>query len=277
MRAVGNRGTDINRLGTSPKIICQLTPNDTTTLALLRSNSGNSDDYFEAFRHPALAVNPAKAGHLYVAFTDKGSITDRADVFFTYSTDGGQNWLGTPQRLNSLDGNPVANDQWAPVLAVKPDGQQMLAAWFDRRNDSANSLIDVYGRWGAIASNGTVTWGSQIFRITSESFPPVYPGTLPANRDPGHYDPVWPPGDVNLRWWYHTADTWWPMEFPPPDDVRTAPAYANWMGEHNGAFGSSTHAFVVWPDGRLRSSRRAYCPDRSQLDVRMVRVSWPSS
>ena len=126
------------------------------------------------------------------------------------------------------------------------------------------------------ASNGTVTWGGQIFRITTESFPTVYPGTLAANRDPGHYDPVWPPGDVNLRWWYHTADTWWPMEFPPPDDVRTAPAYANWMGEHNGAFGSSTHAFVVWPDGRLRSSRSAYCPDRSQLDVRMVRVSWPS-
>ncbi|MBK9139566.1 MAG: hypothetical protein IPM17_12520 [Verrucomicrobia bacterium] len=139
------------------------------------------------------------------------------------------------------------------------------------------SISSPRGDRRAIASNDTVTWGGQIFRITSESFPPVYPGTLAANRDPGHYDPVWPPGDVNLRWWYHTADTWWPMEFPPPDDVRTAPAYANWMGEHNGAFGSSTHAFVVWPDGRLRSSRRAYCPDRSQLDVRMVRVSWPSS
>jgi hypothetical protein len=69
----------------------------------------------------------------------------------------------------------------------------------DRRNDSTNSLMDVYGRWGAIASNGTVTWSGQIFRITTESFPPVYPGTLPANRDPGHYDPVWPPGSPASR------------------------------------------------------------------------------
>lgn len=271
IRAVGNRGANPNLLGSTPKTICQLASNDYATLKLFRSNSGNTDDYFQVFRHPELVVNPAKPGHVYVAFADKGVGSDRADVFFTYSTDGGQTWLGAPQRLNSLDGNPVANDQWAPVLTVKPDGQQLLAAWFDRRDDPANSLMDVYGRWGTIASDGTVTWGSQVFRITTESFPPVYPGTLPANRDPGHYDPVWPPNDVNLNWWYNT---WWP---PDSDwDVwRTAFTYADWMGEHNGAFGSSTHAFVVWPDGRLRSSRSAYCPDRSQLDIRMARVSWP--
>jgi len=38
-------------------------------------------------------------------------------------------------------------DQWMPVLAVKPDGTQLFMAWYDRRNDTNNSLIDVYGRW----------------------------------------------------------------------------------------------------------------------------------
>ncbi len=33
-----------------------------------------------------------------------------------------------------------------PVLAVKPDGTQLFMAWYDRRNDANNSLIEVYGR-----------------------------------------------------------------------------------------------------------------------------------
>lgn len=142
----------------------------------------------------------------------------------------------------------------------------------DRCHDSANSLMDVYGRWGAIASNGTVTWGGQIFQITTESFPPVYPGTLPANRDPGHYDPVWPPNDVNLNWWYNI---WWP---PDSDwDVwRTAFTYAHWMGEHNGAYATDQFAFAVWADNRGVSPRSAYHPQRPQIDVRLARVSWPN-
>ncbi|MBK9139572.1 MAG: hypothetical protein IPM17_12550 [Verrucomicrobia bacterium] len=111
----------------------------------------------------------------------------------------------------------------------------------NRRNAPVNSRMDMYGRWGAIASNGTVTWGGQIFRITTESFPPVYPGTLAANRDPGHYDPVWPPGlpdsFINLHWWY----SWFA---PPPENPQdpqeweaafncTSNTYAKWLSEHN--------------------------------------------
>ncbi len=267
MRAVGDRGENLNLLGTDPKVICQLASIGDERLKLLRNDSSSTDDYFDAYRVPELAVNPAKPGHVYVAFTDRGSATDKADVFFTYSTDGGQNWLGSgPQRIDSLDGNPVGNDQWAPVLAVRPDGQQLLAAWFDRRNDTANSLIELYGRWATIATNGTVTWGNQVFRISTESFPPVYPGSLAENTVAGHYDPVWPPNMVNLDWWY----SWWPSE------LTTAYTYSHWMGEHSGAFGTQAHAFVVWPDGRRLTPGSQYYAGRNQLDIRLARITWPN-
>lgn len=31
------------------------------------------------------------------------------------------------------------NDQWMPVLTVKPDGNQLFIGWLDRRNDTNNS------------------------------------------------------------------------------------------------------------------------------------------
>lgn len=107
------------------------------------------------------------------------------------------------------------NDQWMPVLTVKPDGNQLFLDWLDRRNDTNNSLIDVYGRWGTIATNGSVSFPTSEFRISTQSFPPVFAGSLTVNTNMGYYDPVWPPGYsnawVNLNWWY----PWFP---PPPED-----------------------------------------------------------
>ena len=34
------------------------------------------------------------------------------------------------------------------MLTVKPDGNQLFIGWLDRRNDTNNALIEVYGRWG---------------------------------------------------------------------------------------------------------------------------------
>jgi hypothetical protein len=272
LRAIGDRGRDPNRLGAAPRTICDLSPGPTATLPLLRSNAGAPEDYFKAFRHPVLVVHPARPGHLYVAFADRGPDGDRAEVYFTYSTDGGLTWLSTPQRLASLDGRPVPNDQWAPLLAVKPDGRQLLAAWFDRRNDSANSLIDLYGRWGEIAADGAVTWAKQVFRVTTERFPPAYPGTLEANRQPGRYDPVWPPSGVTLEWWY----PWWPLEFPPDDYTQTVFTYRHEVGEHNGAFATPADAWVVWADNRRSSPGSRYDPERRQSDVRLARIPWPA-
>jgi len=48
-----------------------------------------------------------------------------------------------------------------------------------------------------------VTLGSTDFRITTESFPPVFAGTLEQNEQQGYYDPVYPPGGVNRCWQYY--------------------------------------------------------------------------
>ena len=106
-----------------------------------------------------------------------------------------------------LPSDSTTNDQWMPVLAVKPDGTRLFMAWYDRKNDTNNSLIEVYGRFGTIATNGSVSFGSE-FVISTTNFPPVFAGTLTSNTNQGHYDPVYPPQGVNLNW--HYSD--WPAD-----------------------------------------------------------------
>ncbi|MCW5552465.1 MAG: hypothetical protein KIS67_09965 [Verrucomicrobiae bacterium] len=93
-----------------------------------------------------------------MAYADRGTnANDKADVFFTGSTDGGTNWI-SPLRVST---DSTTNDQRMPVLTVEPDGTQLFMAWYDRRNDTNNSLIDVYGRFGTTAANGSVSFGSE--------------------------------------------------------------------------------------------------------------------
>ncbi len=155
-----------------------------------------------------------------------------------------------------------------PVLAVKPEGNKLFLGWYDRRNDSNNSLIDVYGRWATIATDGTVTFGTE-FKLTTTSFPPVFAGTLPANTANGHYDPDYPPGAVNLHWWYPE----WPLvgEFGEP--VLTFPTYAGHVGEYDGAWVEGPYVYMTWTDNRLSSAGTLY--GRNQRDIRLVRITWP--
>lgn len=76
-----------------------------------------------------------------------------------------------------MNADATTNYQWMPVLAVKPDGTQLFMAWYDRRNDTNNSLMDLHGRFGTIATNGDVTFATNDFRITTTNFPPVFAGT----------------------------------------------------------------------------------------------------
>ncbi|MBX3744752.1 MAG: hypothetical protein KF833_05535 [Verrucomicrobiae bacterium] len=259
-RKVQSRGASV---GSPQQILQTVTTGEAYgDLALKRSNSSASNDTFRVFPFPVPAANPSssKAGHLYVAYADKGTGSDRADVFFVCSSNGGASWT-SPLRVNSV----ASNDQWMPVIAVKPDGTRLFVAWYDRRNDSSNnSLIDVYGRWGTIASGGSVTFGTE-FRITTQSFPPVFAGTLAANKTNGHYDPVYPPGGVNLHWHYPEWD----------DDVLTVtePAYQGHVGEYNGAWADSSYVYVTWTDYRLTAQGTLY--GRNQSDIRFARLTWP--
>ena len=228
-----------------------------------RSNAAASDDTFTVPTFPVVAVNPhpAKSNHLYVAYADKGTnANDRADIFFVRSNDGGVNWTNQV-RVNTDSGT---NDQWMPVLAVKPDGTQLFMAWYDRRSDTNNSLIDVYGRWGTIATDGSVTFGTE-FRITTTNFPPVFAGTDTNNAAQGHYDPAYPPNHVNLHWWY--------TDWPTNSFQVTAASYIGHVGEYNGAWADGPFVFMTWTDNRLTASGTLYA--RNQGDIRFVRISWP--
>jgi hypothetical protein len=259
--AVANRGATVvltNR-------ISALTTSN-TPMALLRSNATpDTNDYFNAYNYLALAVNPDtngtnRAKHLYGAYADQvTNSSDRADIYFLRSTDGGANWT-SPMRVNK---DSTTNDQWMPAIAVRPDGNMLFIGWHDRRNDTNNSLIDVYGRWATIAPDGSVTFTNE-FRITAQSFPPAFSGSDTNNLADGHYDPVWAPAGVNLQWCYD----WW------DDDERTGVGCCHLAGEHIGACADMSYAYLVWSDNRSGSQATLY-PGRKQGDIRLARLPWP--
>lgn len=134
------------------------------------ATTGSNGDLGLGFRSnafPQAAVNPVN-GNLYVVFNDKGTGGDRANVYFTQSTNGGSSW-STPVRLND---DATTRDQWQPVIAVTPDGSRVGVFWYDRRSDPANSLIE---RWGVIGSisGSTVTWGAN-GHVSDASWPAAY-------------------------------------------------------------------------------------------------------
>jgi hypothetical protein len=129
--------------------------------------------------------------------------------------------------------------------------------------------MDVYGRWGTIASNGDVTFYTNDFRITTTNFPPVFAGTSQVNTNQGYYDPVYPPEQVNLHWHYED----WPPD-DPPELFRTGPSYIGHVGEYEGVWAESESVYITWTDNRVSSAGTIYA--RNQRDIRFVRITWPS-
>jgi hypothetical protein len=135
-------------------------------VANLRTNGTNGDlgMHFRTNAFPQAVVNPV-TNDIYVTFADKGTGSDRADVFFTESTDGGATW-STPTKIND---DTTTNDQWNPALAVTPNGADVGVFWYDRRNDPNNQLIDRFGAIGNVSGH-TVTFAPNM-QITDQSFP----------------------------------------------------------------------------------------------------------
>jgi hypothetical protein len=136
-------------------------------LGLTYSNTNNSS--FRTNAYPQGAVNPVN-GDIYVVYNDdpKGP-TDKADIFLTMSTDGGNTW-SSPLRVND---DTTTTDHWQPAIALTPDGTHLFITWYDRRNDPTNdSLIDRYGVIGTVSGH-TVSFAPN-FRITDVSFPPAF-------------------------------------------------------------------------------------------------------
>jgi hypothetical protein len=159
-----------------------------------------------------------------------------------------------------------------PVLAVKPDGTQLFMAWYDRRNDPNNGLMEAFGRWGTIETSGSVSLGDE-FRITPVSFPHVFSGTDTNHFLPGWYDPTYPPDDaeddplvgVNLHWWYPE----WPADDPYALAYGT---HRHHVGEYNGATVDGDSVLFTWTDNRVRWGRQS---TRNQSDIRLIKIQWP--
>ncbi|MEP6662689.1 MAG: hypothetical protein ABJC04_03395 [Verrucomicrobiota bacterium] len=264
VRHVLGRGETLGNVET----VCGLVTTDSINgnLRLRRSNTAATNDTFSVLPFPVPAVNPVKTNHLYVAYADRStSANDPSDVFFVCSTNGGTHWTA-PFRVNA---DTTTNDQWMPVLIVKPDGTQLFMSWYDRRNDTNNSLIDVYGCFGVIATNGAISFGSN-FKISAVNFSPVFAGTLLENTNIGFYDPVYPPGGVNLNWWYPE----WPLLNFLGEPQLTQDAYKSHVGEYNGGWASENSVYISWTDYRLESVCTRF--PRNQSDVRFIRLTWPN-
>jgi hypothetical protein len=81
-------------------------------------------------------------GTLYAVFSDwtSGGATE-TDVWLTRSTNGGTTW-GTPVKIN--DDGLAARTQFHPFVQVDQSTGNVVVAWHDARNDSANRKVDFY-------------------------------------------------------------------------------------------------------------------------------------
>lgn len=143
-----------------------------STVTTLRTAGVNGDlglgGGFRTNAFPQVVANPAAASQLYMTWNDKAIAgPDKANVYFSQSTDGGTTW-SAPLQVNTDAGT---NDNFMPCLAITPDGTGLFVSWYDRRLDVANSQIDVFGR-NATISGTTVTFATD-YRITDASFPSV--------------------------------------------------------------------------------------------------------
>ena len=230
-----SKSTDQGQTFSNPVIVTRLNTNGSPNGDLGLTYSNTTSSSFSTNAYPQAAVNPV-TGDIYVVYNDqpKQNSKDKADIFFIMSTDGGNTW-SSPLRVN--DDN-TTNDQWNPAIALTPDGSHLGIFWYDRRLDSADSLID---RFGTIATvSGHSMSFAPNFRITDVSFPPAF-GQDPyivsnymgdydmAAADNNYFYTTW--GDNRLRdaFFANQPDVRFakiPVEGEGPDSALAVPASA---------------------------------------------------
>jgi Neuraminidase (sialidase) len=132
------------------------------------------------------------SGTLYLVYADpvtSGQNGRGFDILLTKSTNSGASW-SAPVVLNNDTG---ASDQFHPTLSVESNGaggDKVTVTWYDRRDDPANCLANVYG---TVSTDGGATWAANV-RLTSAASNfdgnPNGPGDY-SSSTPGATD-VWP-------------------------------------------------------------------------------------
>ena len=128
----------------------------------------------DLYPSPQIAANPV-TGDLYVAYVDSTSGADKANIYFSMSTDGGTTW-SKPLQVND---DKTTNAQFLPALAVSPDGKRLAIDFYDRRNDAKDVLADRYAATATI-SGSVVTFDPNV-RLTPKTFAIL---TEPNGSDP---------------------------------------------------------------------------------------------
>jgi hypothetical protein len=166
-------------------------------LGLTGTLNGDGTVALQTNRFPHVAVNPV-SGNIYVAYNDKISpiSSDKSDIFFVQSTDGGTTW-SMPTQVND-DG--TTTDQWHPNVVVSTAGDRLGIFYYSRQEDTANdNLFKYYGRIATI-SGGTVTFAPGFAVSDTPSFPenrdPVVEVNVMSDYDqayarPGFFDVTW--------------------------------------------------------------------------------------
>jgi hypothetical protein len=158
-----------------------------TAVAALRTTGidGSLGLNFRTNAFPQAATNPNAANTIYLVYTDVGQAAgDRADIYFTQTTNGGKSWT-TPVKLND---DATTADQVFPTITVTPDGTHLFVTWYDRRNAAIpNGNIERFGVIGSI-NDDTVTFGHN-FDYSDMPFPEEFGHDLATAPDyMGDYD-----------------------------------------------------------------------------------------
>ncbi|MFN7963002.1 MAG: sialidase family protein [Thermoanaerobaculia bacterium] len=101
---------------------------------------------------------------------------DVVNVYYRRSTNSGSTW-STQFQLNDVG----TNDQFFPTIQSR--GNTLVAGWYDRRNDAANTRFDYYERTSA---DSGLTWGANV-RVSDVNSPVVLDANL-ATCYHGDYD-----------------------------------------------------------------------------------------
>jgi len=171
--------------------------------------SGVIQPSVQVFSFPAMDVDITpgpRRGNIYMAYMDNAQSGGGQNIWFTRSTDRGNTWSARAKLNDDLDSG---KDHFHPWLSCDANGD-LTAAWYDRRLDPANTLMDIYLTQ---STDGGATWTPNVRVTTVSSDPRVFPGAdayRPSEPKPlagrlGEYNGLWAVnrGKVYAMW----ADT----------------------------------------------------------------------
>ena len=143
--------------------------------------------------------------YVYAVWPDK--LGNRMHIFFSRSVDFGANW-STPAQIDT--GN-VNNDSWEPTVAVDQTTGVVNVAWYDRRDDPANSKYRVY--YTESVDGGNSFLSAQVPVASATSDPSLNSGTgdyMQMVAAHGLAHPVWSDtrsGQTNQVWTTSVSET----------------------------------------------------------------------